>query len=68
MILKIPLAIWFGGLTIISLFITASLGVAVFKYHKNVFKYHKMFAFITITLAIIHLVFGVLLWFFGKVI
>lgn len=68
MILKIPLAIWFGGLTIISLFITASLGVAVFKFHKNVFKYHKMFAFTTLTLAVIHLVLGVLLWFFGKAI
>jgi hypothetical protein len=68
MILKIPLAIWFGGLTVISLFITAGLGVAVFKYHKNVFKYHKMFAITTITLAIIHVVFVVLLFFFGRVI
>ena len=68
MIMNIPLAIWFGGLTIISLFITAGFGVAFFKYHKNVFKYHKMFAFITITFAIIHLVLAVLLWFFGKVI
>lgn len=68
MILGIPLAIWFGGLTIISMFITASLGVAVFVYHKNVFKYHKMFAFTTITLAVIHLVLAVLLWFFGKTI
>lgn len=68
MILNVPLAIWFGGLTIISVFITASLGIAVFKYHKNVFKYHKAFAFTTLTLAVIHLVFAVLLWFFGKAI
>jgi len=66
MILNIPLAIWFGGLAIISMFITAGFGVAVFKYHKNVFKYHKMFAITTITLAVIHLVFAVLLWVFGK--
>jgi len=66
MILGIPLAIWFGGLTIISMFITAGFGVAVFKYHKNVFKYHKMFAFTTITLGVLHLIFAVLLWFFGK--
>jgi len=68
MILNIPLAIWFGWLTIIFVFITASLGIAVFKYHKNVFKYHKMFAFTTLTLAFIHLVLAVLLWFFHKAI
>jgi hypothetical protein len=68
MILKIPLAVWFGILTIISLFTTATLGVAVFKFHKNVFKYHKLFAILTVSFAIIHLVFAVLLWFFGIVI
>jgi len=68
MILKIPLAVWFGMLTIILLFVTASLGVAVFKFHKNVFKYHKLFAMLTVGFAIIHLVLAVMLWFFGIVI
>jgi len=65
MIFKIPLAFWFGILTIISLFITASLGLAVHRYHKPVFKYHKIFAFLTISLAIIHAVLVLLLLFFG---
>ena len=66
MILGLPLAIWFGFLTFISLFTTASLGIAVFKFNKShLFKYHKTFAFITITLAICHLVLAFLLWFKG---
>lgn len=66
MILNIPLAIWFGILTIIALFITATLGAAVILFKKNMFKQHKIFAGITIGLALIHLVFAVLLWFFKK--
>lgn len=65
MILKIPLAIWFGILTIISLFITAGLGFANYKLHKNVFKQHMFFAFLTIILAIIHLILAYLLFFKG---
>lgn len=65
MILNLPLAIWFGILTIISLFVTASLGIAVHMFKKNVFKIHMFFAFLTLTLAIIHLIFAYLLWFRG---
>lgn len=65
MIANIPLAIWFGILTIISLFTTASLGIAVHKFNKNVFRLHMFFAFLTLTLAIIHLIFAYLLWFKG---
>lgn len=68
MILGLPLAIWFGILTFICMFITAGFGVATFKLQKPVFKWHMLFAKITILLAIIHLVLGVMLWFFGKVI
>ncbi len=68
MILNIPLAIWFGILTIIALFITATLGAAVIIFKKSMFKQHKIFAGITIGLAIIHLVLVVLLLFFGKAI
>jgi len=65
MILFLPLAIIFGILTIISLFITASLGIALHKFNKNVFKIHMFFAFLTLTLAIIHLILAYLLWFKG---
>jgi hypothetical protein len=65
MILGIPLAIWLGILTISSLFTTLSLGIAMFYFRKNVFKYHRFFAFLTAFLAIAHLIFAVLLWFYG---
>lgn len=68
MILGIPLAIWFGILTIISLFITFSLGIAMHVYKKNVFKHHVCFAFTTIFLALVHLILAYLLWFKGIVI
>jgi len=68
MILGIPLAIWFGILTIICLFVTAIFGAVMFYLKKPVFKYHKAFAGLTCLFAIIHLVLGVLLWFYGVVI
>ncbi len=63
--LGIPTAIWLGLLTILSLFVTFSLGIAMIKFRKDVLRYHMRMAFITITLAVIHLVFAVALWFFG---
>jgi len=68
MLLNIPTAIWLGFLTFISLLITASLGIAMIYFKKNVLKYHKPFAFLTLLLAIVHLVFAILLWFFGVLI
>jgi hypothetical protein len=66
MIFGIPLAIWLGFVTFASLITTASFGIAVFKFHKtNLFKYHKLFAFITVSIAVIHFVFAFLLWFKG---
>jgi len=65
MILGIPLAIWFGILTIISVFITAGLGIAMHSYKKDVFEYHKFFAFLTLVLALVHATLAVMLWFFG---
>ena len=56
MIFGLPLAVIFGILTIISLFTTASLGIATHVYKKNVFKFHMFFAFTTLTLALIHLI------------
>lgn len=65
MILGLPLAIWLGFLTFGSLVTTVSLGVAMHNFQKPVFKYHRFFAFLTITLATIHLILGFLLWFLG---
>lgn len=56
MILNLSLTIWFGILTVTSLFITASLGIAVHVFHKKVFGFHMFFAFITLTLAVIHII------------
>jgi hypothetical protein len=36
-------------------------------FKKNVFKYHRIFAYLTIIFVIIHLVYAILLWFFGIV-
>ena len=59
MILNIPLAIWFGILTITSMFIAVTFALT----HK--IKQHKIAARITIALAIIHVVLAVMLWFYG---
>jgi len=63
MIFGIPLAIILGILTFTSLLITASLGVAMYKFKKKVFKYHRFFAALTVTLAITHFILAFLLWF-----
>ncbi|MEK6859746.1 MAG: hypothetical protein AABX54_02925 [Nanoarchaeota archaeon] len=68
MIFPIPLAIIFGILTIISVFTTASFGIAVHKFNKKVFGFHMFFAFLTLTLAVIHLIFAFLLFFYGEAI
>ena len=68
MFLNIPLAIWLGFTTLASLFTTLSLGVAMYYFKKNVFKYHRFFAFLTGSLALVHLVFAFLLWFYGVLI
>ncbi len=68
MLFNIPTAIWLGIITIISLFITTYFGIAMFYLKKNVFKQHKIFAFFTVSIAIIHLIFAILLWFFGMLI
>jgi hypothetical protein len=65
MILGIPIAIWLGFLTYACLATTVSLGIAFHVFNKPVFKYHRFFAFTTITIATIHLVFAFLLWFMG---
>jgi hypothetical protein len=68
MIFGVPLAIWFWILTISSVFTTASLGIAMHMFRKNVFKYHRFFAFLSLSLAVIHATLAILLWSFGIII
>lgn len=65
MLFNIPLAVWLGFATYLSLIATLSFGIAMHVYKKPVFKIHKFFAFLTFILATIHLVLGFLLWFKG---
>lgn len=67
MLLNMPLAIWFGLFTIISLFTTFSFGIALHFFKKRVFKYHMTFAFITVSLAVIHAILVVYWMYFGIV-
>lgn len=68
MLLGIPLAVWLGALTFTSLLITLALGVAVQVYKKPLLKKHMLFAKITAVLAVVHVTFAILLWFFGVLI
>lgn len=68
MVFYFPLAIWLGIATIVSLFTTLSLGIALHNFHKNVFRYHRFFAFFTGLMAIIHMIFAILLFFYGIVV
>ena len=68
MFFNIPLAIWLGLLALLSFFITISFGLAFFYFKKKVFKYHRFFSYLTVFIVIIHVIFAVLLWFFGMAI
>ena len=68
MLINIPFAIWLGILALISFFITLSLGIAMTRFKKKVFKYHRIFSYLTISIVTIHVIFSILLWFFGIVI
>jgi hypothetical protein len=67
MVFLIPLAIWLGMLTFVFLVITAILGILVLK-GKAKFECHRTLAIITICLAVLHVIFAILLWFFAVVI
>jgi hypothetical protein len=68
MLFNIPFAIWLGILALISFFITLSLGIAMTRFKKKVFKYHRIFSYLTVAIVTIHVIFSILLWFFGIVI
>jgi len=68
MLFNVPFAIWLGIAALLSLTATISFGVAMFYFKKKVFKLHRIFAYVTIILVIIHVIFAILLWFYGMVI
>ena len=59
-----PLIMYMGIITLSSFLITATLGVMIIKgIGKIPFKWHMIMAIIAITLAVIHGVMGILLYF-----
>lgn len=52
-----------GAPLLILLLVTASLGIAMGIYGKPVFMLHMIFAGLTITLSLVHVIFG-LVWFY----
>ncbi len=67
MVFLIPLAIWFGFLTFIFFVTALILGTLALK-GKVKISTHRAFAITTLIIALIHIVFAILLWFFGIVI
>ena len=68
MLFDVPFAIWLGIAALISFLATMSFGIAMFYFKKKVFKLHRIFAYLTIIIVIIHVIFAILLWFYGFVI
>ncbi len=68
MILGIPFLVVFGALTFLSLITTASLGVAMIRFGKDVFKAHRFFAFFTLSVAVIHVTLASVFFFTGNLI
>lgn len=58
-----PLTMYLGILTIVSFLVTATLGYLIFKGYSIPIKVHKRMAFTSLTLAIIHGLFGISVYF-----
>jgi hypothetical protein len=64
-IFGLPLAIYFGIITFISLLTTAIIGILVFKGLYNIpFNWHMRMAAVTIFFAVIHVILVIWLFFF----
>jgi hypothetical protein len=68
MFLNIPFAIWLGITALIALATTISFGIAMIYFKKKTLKLHRIFAYLTIVLVIIHVIFAIELWFYGLMI
>ncbi len=59
-----PVIMYFGIITLLSFLVTATMGVMIIKgIGKIPFKWHMIMAFVSILLAIIHGVLGILIYF-----
>jgi len=59
-----PLIMYFGIIVLLSFLTTATIGVLIVKgIGKIPFKFHKIMAGLSITLAIIHGILGILIYF-----
>jgi len=64
-ILGLPIAIYFGMITFLCLFTTATLGILVLKGLYNIpFRWHMRMAAITVFFAVIHVILVILQYFF----
>jgi len=56
-ILGLPIALWFGIITFISLIVTATMGILVLKGLYNIpFKWHMRMAAVTFIFALTHII------------
>jgi hypothetical protein len=53
-IFGLPIALYFGIVTFISLLVTATIGMLVMKGYKIPFRWHMRVAAITIAFALVH--------------
>ena len=58
-----PVIMYLGIVTFISFATTATLGYLIFKGHDIPIKYHKRMAITSLTLAMLHGLFGILSYF-----
>ena len=65
MIMGMPLVMWLGLLGLILLGITLILGLKVQKGRYELLVYHMLFAKFLIAIAVVHLIFALLFYFFG---
>jgi hypothetical protein len=63
-IFGLPIALYFGIATFISLLVTATIGLLVLKGYKIPFKWHMRMAAITIMFALIHVTLVIWQFFF----
>jgi hypothetical protein len=58
-----PLIMYLGIITLLSFLITATIGILIVTGKGIPFKWHKFMAFTSLTLALIHGILGILLYF-----
>lgn len=60
-----PIHIWLGMILSILIFWQIYLGISIYKGKWNILKYHKWNAAAIVAIMLIHMFFGIGIWFFG---